>query len=146
MRHQPGMGVRRKPPFGTKLSPKVLEMATVQSSFEECTRIDSRRSVALEVDDVAFLLPVPSLEEVIKTDFIQSGRRRVGRDVPSNAALLPIGTHDHGKSIPAHKAPDALFDVAVARIERLQVERNRVYVGCVRRERNLNASLQGIRA
>src|SRR5207244_1962872 len=50
--HQPGMRVRGEPAARLHLAAEVLEMGFVDASFEISARVDARRRVALEVDDV----------------------------------------------------------------------------------------------
>ena len=88
----------------------------VQPSFEECTRVDTWRSVTLEVDDVAFLLTFLAPEEVIETHLVKRGCGGVRRDVAADAALFAVGTHNHRQCVPAHEAADALFDISIARV------------------------------
>src|SRR5688572_2862818 len=70
MWHQPGMRIRRKAAFRSQFAAKVLQVSPVQAPLEKGARVDARRRVSLEIDDVAFLLSVSAAEEVIETDFI----------------------------------------------------------------------------
>ena len=49
-----GMRVRRQAAFGLQLAAEVFELLRVDAALEERARVDARRRVALEVDDVAF--------------------------------------------------------------------------------------------
>ena len=48
---------------------EVFEMLLGEASFEEGSRVDARRGVALEVDEVARLIPVAAMKEMIEADF-----------------------------------------------------------------------------
>ena len=56
-----GCGYDDRPPPGAGLAAEVLEVRLVDAPFEVGARVDARRGVALEEDDVAVVADSPSL-------------------------------------------------------------------------------------
>ncbi len=143
--HQPGMRIRRQAAAGLQLAAEILEMRLVDAAFEIRARVDAGRRVALEEDDVGRVAVfAAAMEEMIEADFVQRRGRRKRRDVTADALFGLVRAHDHRRGVPADEALDAAFDVGVARHERLLVGGNRVDVGSVRGERQLDAVLLGV--
>src|SRR5215470_9183407 len=133
--HQPRVWVRRETAARPQLAPEVAQMLLRDAPFQKGPRVDARRGVALEVDDVPLVIGVPGAEEVIEADLEQRRRRRVSGDVAADAALFAVGAHDHRQRVPPDKALDPPLDLAAARIDRLPIDGNGVdvrRVGCER--------------
>ena len=143
VRHQPRMRIRRQAAVRPQLVTEVAQVRFGEPAFEKRARVDARRRVALEVDDVGVAAGVLAAEEVIERDLVERRRRGVGRDVAADAVRLAIGAHDHRQRVPADQALDAALDLAVARIRHLLVGGDRVDVGRGRRERHADAGLRG---
>ena len=141
--HQPGMRIRREAAAGFQLAAEVLEMRLVDPPFEVRARVDAGRRVALEEDHVR-VAGVVAAEEMIEADFVERRGRGKRRDVAADAFRRLVRAHDHRRGVPADEALDAALDVGAARHERLLVGRNRVDVGSVRGERQLDAVLPGV--
>ena len=114
-------------------------MLGAQPALEERARVDARRRVALEVDDVAVVVVALALEEVVEPDFVERGRRRVGRDVAADALFELVGLDHHRQRVPAHEALDAALDLAAAWKRGLFCRGNGVDVGGVGGEGLLDA-------
>ena len=69
-----------------RLMPEVLEVLRGQPSFQVRPRIDSGRSMALEIHEVARLASIIGMEEMVVTDLFQRRQRRECRDVPADPA------------------------------------------------------------
>ena len=77
--------------------------------------VDAGRGVTLEehlVTEAAVGLPA---EEVVEADLVQRRRRRVRRQVTTEAVEAVIRTVDHHDGVPADERPDAPLDELVAR-------------------------------
>ena len=72
--------------------------------------------MALEVDEVAGLIAVAAVEEVVVADFGQRGERCIGGNMAADAGIVLVGADHHGHGVPAIEALDAALDFAVARI------------------------------
>ena len=89
-------------------------MLLVEAAFEEGAGVDSRRRVALEIDQVAGVVVGGAAEEVVESDLIQRRRTGKGGDVAADAAVPGVGALDHGQRVPAHDAADAALHEQVA--------------------------------
>ena len=145
VRHQPGMRIRRQPAAGAQLPPEALELLDRQPAFEKGARVDARRRVPLEVDDVPFVVLL-ALEEVIESDFVKRRGGRVGGDVSADAVRQPIGANDHRHRVPADEALDAALDLLAAGERRLVFRPDRIDVGGDGRERQRDAGHAGVMA
>src|SRR5947207_13747142 len=74
-RHQPGMRIRRKRRFSAQFVAKVIKVLFGQASFQECPRIDTWRSMALKINEIAGQIAVTGMEEMIEPYLHQSGQR-----------------------------------------------------------------------
>ena len=117
------MRIRRQAAARLQLAAEVLELLRGQPAFEERARVDARRRVSLEVDDVAVVIVALALEEVVEPDFVERGRRRERRDVTADAVLGLVRLDHHRQRVPADQALDAALDLAAAGERRLLVRR-----------------------
>ncbi len=124
VRHQPRMRIRRQA-LAARLAPVVVEVLLVEPALEEGARIDARRRMRLEVDEVAVLA---AAEEVVEAHLEEVRGRRVARDVAAQLAARAIGAHHHRERVPAHQGRDARLDVQVALVRRLLGEPDGVHV------------------
>ena len=139
-----GCGYDESPPPSFSSRRKFSSLLRGETPFEKRARVDARRRVSLEVDDVAVVIVALALEEVIEPDFVERGGRRVGRDVTADAVLELVGLDDHRQRVPSDQALDAALDLAAARERRLIGGGNRVDVGRVGRERLRDAVAAGV--
>src|SRR5471030_522087 len=58
-------------------------------------------------------------EEMVETHFEEIGRGRIARNMAAELAISLVGTHDHGKRIPAQGGSELFLYLQVARITRL---------------------------
>jgi hypothetical protein len=137
------MRIRRETAPRRLFVAEVGHLPLAEPAFKEPARVDARRGVALEVDQVGIMAGVFAAEEVVEADFVQRGRRRVRRHVAADAVRLAVGLDDHGRGVPTDEALDAALDLAVARVRHLRVRRNGVEIGGVRGEGFLHARLAG---
>ncbi len=142
VRHQPGVGVGGQAPG--QLATEGLQLLAGQATLQEGARVDARRGVPLEEDQVAITPLAAPAEEVVEGHLVQGGRRGVGRDVPAQPVELAVGAHHHGHRVPADEALDAALDVPVAGIGGLLFDRDRVDVGRVGGEREAHPAPLGI--
>ena len=71
--HQPGMRIGGQPRLFAQFVTEVLEVLLVQTAFQIRSRIFARRGMALEVNEISRLVPMPRVEEVVVTHL---GQRR----------------------------------------------------------------------
>ena len=142
LRHQPRMRVRAQPAPG--LLAEVRELLLVDPTLQEGSRIDARRRVRLEENEVAGVIAVRSAEEVVEAGLEDLGRRGVGGDVAAELAVGLVRPHHHRQRVPAHDRRDALLELDVTRVHGLLLERDRVLVGRVRRHVGDDAELLGL--
>ena len=136
VRHQPGVGIRRKPATA-RLAPVAVQLRLAQAPLEKGSRIDPGGRVRLEVDKVTGL---PGTEEVVEPDLEEVRGRRIACDMAAQFGVGPVGAHHHGKRVPAHDRAQALLDVEIPRELRLVRELHAVAVGRVHHRRHGHAA------
>ena len=114
--HQPRVRIGRKARRVAQFVAEILQVLFGQPAFQKRARVDARRGVALEVDQVARLIAVAGVEEVIEAHFEQRGQRGVGGNVAADAGVVLVLPHHHGHGVPANQALDAALHRAVAGI------------------------------
>ena len=86
LRHEPRVRVGRDAVGRLRLLlAEAVELVLGEASLEERAGVDAGRGVALDEDLVAAGRVVEAAEEVVEADFVERGRRRVGRDVAADA-------------------------------------------------------------
>src|ERR1017187_1843584 len=106
----------------------MLQMTLVQPTLEESACIDTRRSVALKIDQIPGTIALATVEEMIETDFGECGGRRVRGDVTAETGMITMGIHYHGHGVPPRETLDAAFEFAITRVRRLVLGRYRVHI------------------
>ena len=126
--HQPRVGIRGKACGVAQFVAEIVELVGGEAAFEEGARVDAGGGVPLEINQIAGLIAVAAVEEMIKTDFQKSGEGGVGGDVAADALIVFVLVRHHGHRVPAREALDAPFERAVARVRRLLPWLDRVHV------------------
>ncbi len=141
--HQPRVGIRGKSRPFTQFVAEVMELLLGQAAFKECAGIDAGRCMALKIDQVAGLVAVTAVEEMIEAHFEQGGQRGIGRDVAADAVivLVLVGHHRHG--VPAGQAFDAPLEGAIAGVGNLAIRGNGVDVVGGGADGNFHAVIAG---
>ena len=137
VRHQPGVRVRRDA-LAVDFLAEVVHLLGGEPAQHERARVDAGRRVALDEHEIAAVLVGRRVPEMVEADVVEHRRRREARDVAADVGVL-VRAHHHRHRVPAHVVPDLLLDVEVARQPHLPVDRDRVDVGGVGRERQVRA-------
>ena len=82
--------------------------------------------MSLEIDLVAGVVVALAVEKMVEGDFVERGGGGERRNVPADARMFLIRSHDHRHRIPADDALDAAFDFSVAGIDRLLIGGNAI--------------------
>ena len=125
------------------LATEVVELFLGQPAFEERPRVHTGRGVALDVHLIAEAAIALAAEEVIEPDLVERRRRRVRREVATQAVEAVIRAVDHRHGVPAHEGADPPLDVLVAREPRFLFRRDRVDVVGRHHRRNRRALVPG---
>ena len=72
--------------------------------------------MALEINQVARLIAVARVEEMVEAHFQQRRQRGVGGNVAADAGIVLVLPHHHGHRVPANQALDAALHRAIAGI------------------------------
>ena len=78
IRHEPGVGIRRKPAALMEFAAEILQLLFREPPFQERPRIHAWRSVPLEVNDIAVSAFRPGMQKMIECNFIESRGRGEG--------------------------------------------------------------------
>jgi hypothetical protein len=93
------MWIRRKA-FAANLTAEIVEALFRQSSFEECSRVDTRGRVRLEENQIGgpfqVLRSLIATKKVIESNFEQVCARREAGKMPAQFAAVLIRSHDEG--------------------------------------------------
>ena len=104
VRHQPRVGIGGKP-LAPNLPAELVKLRFAQAPLQERTRVDARRGVALEVNQVAGWLAVPvvvaAAEKVVEAHVIEGGGGSEAGNVAPEIAFLAVGAHHHRQGVPA---------------------------------------------
>src|SRR5690242_11812117 len=92
--------------------------------------------MSLEINSVTLKILVARTKKMIESYFEESCDRAISGDVTPNIVLHAVGSHHHGKSVPAHQALDLPFDILVARQHGLLAHGNRIHIRRIRRKRH----------
>ncbi len=118
VRHQPRMGIGREP-LAPDLLAKVEKLFFGQPPLEESARIDPRRAMTLEIDQIAAVLLIGGMPEMHEAGIVEGGRRLETCDMTAKLGRFLIGFDDDRGGVPAHGAADRALNFAVARMRRL---------------------------
>ena len=131
------MRIGGEPTAFSKLTTKVREALGWQAPFEECTGVDTRCRVGLNMQLVRSTAPLTATEIVVEPDFEERSRGQIGRNVAADSRAGIVRLQHHGRGVPAHEVFDARFQVYVAGVSRLSPHGDGVDVrGVERRLRN----------
>ena len=86
---------------------EIIEAVVVEAAFQIGAGIDAGRGVALEINQVAGLVAVARLKEMVEAYLQQRRQRRVGGDVAADAGIFLILVVDHGHGVPAQQGLNA---------------------------------------
>ena len=142
-RHQLRMRIRGQA-VAVHFLTEVVHLFFGQAAFKEGARVNARRDVALEVDQVAAVFLVACAEEVVKADFIEGRGRLEGSHVAAQLQVF-LGCAQNGHDrVPTDRRANAAFQIQVAWVSRFVFYRDGVDV-VVRRStgRNVNAAFAG---
>ena len=127
--HQPGMRIGGQARGVAQFVAEVAQVLFGEAAFQERARVDAGRSVTLEVDEVAGLVAIAGVKEMIEAHFEQRGQRGVGGNVAADAGVVFVLAHHHGHGVPAGQALDAALHGAVAGIGHFVLGTDGVHVG-----------------
>ena len=123
----------------TQLVAEILQVLFRQAAFQEGAAVDSRRGVALEINQVAGLIAVARVEEMVEAHFQQRGQRGVSGNMAADAGIVLVLPHHHGHRIPANQALDAALHRAVAGIGDFLFGANRIDIRSIELDSHLGA-------
>ncbi len=107
---------------------EVVQMVFGEAAFEKSPRIDARRGVSLEINQVARLIAVTAMEEMIETHFEQRGERGIRGDVAADPVIMLVLVRHHGHGVPASQALNAAFQRAVTGIRHFLIRAKSVHI------------------
>ena len=139
VRHQPAVRIAGKARL-ERFHAKAMHLGFREAAFEEGARVDTRRVVTLDVEEVGAVLVVGAFPEMVEADVVERRRALEGRDVAADAGVLAVGVHHHRHRVPADDRADLPLQSVIAGRARLLFDGNGVDVGGICGERNMRAA------
>jgi hypothetical protein len=136
--HQPGMGIGGQA-LAVDLLAEVQQLLLAEPSLQEGARVNARRDMALEIDEIAAVAFARRAPEMREAGVVERRRRLVAGDMAAEFGRFLIGLDDDGDGVPADGVPDRRFHRAVAGVGRLVLRMDRVHIGRVGGERQAGA-------
>ena len=118
IRHQARMRIGGKP-MPVDFHAKMFQLIGAQATFQESSRIDARRGVSLDVEQVPTGGMIRAMKEVIEADIVKGGGRGKTGDVSTKGRVHPVGLHHHRHGVPADDGTDAMLEPRVSLARRL---------------------------
>ncbi|CAH0213186.1 hypothetical protein SRABI128_02023 [Microbacterium sp. Bi128] len=116
LRHEARVRVRREAVRrGGLLLAEAVELRLGEATLEVSARVRAGGGVALDEDLVAAGRVVETAEKVVEADLVQSGRRRVRRDVTADADTGPLRTVHRDRGVPADPLAVPALELLVTR-------------------------------
>ena len=81
--------------------PEVFQLVCIDPAFQESARVNARRTVALDVQQIPRVVFGRRTPEVVETDVVQRCRTGKTGDMPTQRTRLAIGAHHHRHRVPA---------------------------------------------
>ena len=125
------------------LLPEVDKLLLAETPLHERARVNARRAVALEIDQIAAVAVIRAMPEMHEPGVVERRRRLEARNVAAELRRLLVRLDDDCGGVPAHVAADELLDLAVAGMGRLLFRRDGVDIGGVGGEGQLCALSAG---
>ena len=134
-----GCGYEESPPPSANSSAEIVQMPFIQPIFQKSAGVIAGRGVALEINQIRQPPAIAAAKEMIVGHLVKRGHRGVTGNMAAHAGIAVIGIDHHGHGVPAGQALDAPFDLAIARIRRLFLRRNRIDVRRADRHRDIQS-------
>ena len=138
--HQPRVRIGREA-AAVDLLPEAVQVVLGEPSLEECARVDTRRRVALHVDEIAAVVLRARPPEMVEADLVERLGRLVARDVAAELGRFGIRLQDDRDRVPANEGRRQPLELGIARDVRLLLDRDRVHVRRAEPGGNLDAKL-----
>ncbi len=119
---------------------EMLELLLRNTPFNEGARVETRRGVALQKNQIAAERIGLRAKEVVEAYVVERGRRREARNMPAELGRFLVGASDHGHCVPAHVMANARFELVVAGERRLLCGGDRVDVRRRQAQRDVSAA------
>src|SRR6185312_5203866 len=94
----------------------ILYLLLADPPFQITARIYAGRGVSLKVNEIAGLIAVVGVEEMVVANLQQRCQRRIRGNVSADAGILLVLPVDHRHSIPTDQALDAALHRPISRI------------------------------
>ena len=138
IRHQARMRIGGEP-APVDLLAEAVQLVFADAPLEKRTRVDARRRVALDVQEISSEVAARCSKEVIEADVVEGRGRREARDVSAQGRIDPVRLHDHCHGVPANDRANAVLDGVIAGAPAFLGLGDGVHVGGVRAVREIGS-------
>src|SRR5688500_87680 len=126
------MGVGREPRMIAEFMTEVLQVFLGESTLDVSSCVHAGRGVSLVVNEIAGLIAVGGVEEVVLTYLYQGRQGGIGRDVSADIFVVLVRSNNHRESVPANVVFDGSLNLAVSGVRKFFIDGNGVDVGGVK--------------
>ena len=125
---------------------EIVHLLFSQTAFQECTCVNARGDVALEVHQVAAILLIAGTEEVVEAHIVHGRRRLEGCHVAAQLEVFFRRTQHGHDGVPTDSRTNTTLQLQIARIFRLIFNGNSVdVIACPCTCRYFHAAFAGFR-
>ena len=130
-------------PLAADLLPEIEQLILAQPTLEKSARVNARRAVALEIDEVAAVRFVGGAPEMHETGIVQRRGRLEARDMAAELGGFLVRSQHDRRRVPADIATDRAFLLAISGMRGLFVRVDRIDVGRIGGERKFGPLAAG---
>ena len=105
--------------IGESLLTEIDQLLSGDPPFHECTSIDSRASMPLDIEGISYAIAILPPEYMIESDLVQCRARGVSGDVPAYSIYSSICVGDYDSCVPEYDVLYPLFQFQISRVRRL---------------------------
>src|SRR5271166_5396263 len=129
-----------------QFAPEILQLLDADAALKKRARIHPWSGMALKINRVPFEILAAGTEEMVEPHFVQSCRRRIGRNMPTDVVLHAVGADNHRQGVPADERLDPTLKLLVSGEERFKSCRNGIRIWGIGSKGQVNPANSSMRS